>query len=123
MRLSDVQHAEKQLLNTLVLFADSLVQTRVKNMADVVVTLKIMPDSPEENLDKIKEEALKKIKVFSGNDNHKIEIEPVAFGLNALKILFVMAEAKGSTDALEEQISKIKGVNSVEVTDVRRAIG
>ena len=118
-----MQHAGKQLLNTSVRFADLLALTRVINMADVVVTLKIMPDSPEGNLDKIKEEALKKIKVFSGNDNHKIEIEPVAFGLNALKILFVMAEAKGSTDALEEQISKIKGVNSVEVTDVRRAIG
>ena len=92
-------------------------------MADVVITLKIMPDSPDVDLKKLETEALAKIKVFSGNSNTKTEIEPVAFGLKALKILFVMSESKGSTDALEEEISRIKGANSVEVTDVRRTIG
>jgi elongation factor 1-beta len=92
-------------------------------MADVVVTIKIMPDSPDINLKTIETEALSEIKSFTGIDNHKVEIEPVAFGLKALNITFVMAESKGATDPLEEKISKIKGVNSVEVTDVRRAIG
>ncbi len=92
-------------------------------MADVVVTMKIMPDSPSENLKKIEAESLKMIKEFTGLDNHKVEIEPVAFGLKAVKIIFVTPESKGATDDLEKQISEIKGVNSVEVTDVRRAIG
>jgi elongation factor 1-beta len=92
-------------------------------MADVVITLKIMPNSPEVDLKKLSDEALEKIKTFSGLDNNKVEEEPVAFGLKALKILFVMDEAKGATDPLEEDISKLEGVNSVEVTDVRRAIG
>ena len=34
-----------------------------------------------------------------------------------------MDESKGSTDALEEDIKGIEGVNSVETVDVRRAIG
>ena len=92
-------------------------------MADVVITLTIMPNSPEVNLKKVEEEALDKVKSFSGMENYKIEMEPVAFGLKALKILFVMDEAKGATDSLEEDIGTINGVNSVEVTDVRRAIG
>ena len=92
-------------------------------MADVVITLKIMPDSPDVDLKRVESESLEKIKSFSGMENYKVEEEPVAFGLKALKILFVMDEAKGTTDPLEADIEKIKGVNSVEVTDVRRAIG
>ncbi|MBN2368386.1 elongation factor 1-beta [Candidatus Woesearchaeota archaeon] len=92
-------------------------------MADVVITMKIMPDSPDVDLGKLEGSALEKIKAFTGFDNHKTEQEPVAFGLKALKIMFVMDEAKGATDPLEEDIGSIEGVNSVEVTDVRRSIG
>ncbi len=92
-------------------------------MADVVVTMKIMPDSPEIDLAKVESEALDKIKSFTEMDNYKTEQEPVAFGLKAVKILFVMDEAKGATDPLEEDVNSIEGVNSVEITDVRRAIG
>jgi elongation factor 1-beta len=92
-------------------------------MADVIITLNIMPDSPDVDLKKVETESLKKIKEFTGIDNHKVEIVPVAFGLKAVQIMFVMSESKGSTDALEADINKIHGVNSAEVTDVRRAIG
>ena len=92
-------------------------------MADVVITLKIMPDSPDVDLKKVEKESVELIKKFTGLENYKTEIEPVAFGLKALKIMFVMNEDKGSTDDLEEDIKKVVGVNSVEVTDVRRAIG
>jgi elongation factor 1-beta len=92
-------------------------------MTDVIVTLKIMGASPDTDLKKVEQEALVKIKEFAGMDNHKTEIEPVAFGLKALKIMFVMDENKGSTDKLEEQISHIHGAAGVECTDVRRALG
>ncbi len=92
-------------------------------MAKVVVTLKIMPESPEVNLENIEKEAKEKIIDFSQSEEVKTEQEPVAFGLKSLKIIFVMEESKGSTDALEEQIKTISGVNSVEAVDVRRAIG
>ena len=92
-------------------------------MADVVVTMKIMPDSPEIDLENVESAALEKIKSFTGLENYKAEQEPVAFGLKAVKIMFVMDEAQGATDPLEEDVNSIEGVNSVEITDVRRAIG
>ena len=82
-----------------------------------------MPKSPEEDLSKIQASVIEKIKSFSGSEDAKVEQEPVAFGLKALKIIFVMDEAKGSLDPLEKDVSAIEGVNSVEVTDVRRALG
>ena len=92
-------------------------------MAKAIVTLKIMPKSPDTDLEKISEEALEKIKGFAGEGDTKKEIEPVAFGLKALKITFVMDEQKGSTEPLEKEIQAIEDVSSVEVIDVRRAIG
>jgi len=92
-------------------------------MAYAIVTLKIMPQSPSVDLEKIAEEAEKKIIAYAGDGDRKKEIEPIAFGLKALKLIFVMDEKKGSPEPLENEISKIKGVQSVEVIDVRRAIG
>ena len=92
-------------------------------MARVVVTLKIMPNNPSIDLSKLESEAKKEIINFCNSQEFKTQIEPIAFGLKALNILFVMEESKGSTEALEQKISKIDGVESVEVTDVRRAIG
>ena len=82
-----------------------------------------MPESPETDLNSVEEQAKKIIKELVGETETKSEQEPIAFGLKALKIVFVMDESKGSTDALENKIKEIQGANSVEVIDVRRAIG
>ncbi len=91
-------------------------------MAKVVVTLRIMPESPDVNLDKLQKEVLKIIKSAVGDTETKVEKEPIGFGLNALKILFVMDENK-KTEGIESSIGNIDDVQSVDVTDVRRAIG
>ena len=91
-------------------------------MADVIITMKIMPESPQVDLDAIKEKIDQEIQTFGGEVG-KVEKEPVAFGLIALKMIFVADEAKGGTEQLEENISKMEEVASVEVTDVRRALG
>ena len=91
-------------------------------MASVIITIKIMPESPEVDLTEIEVIGKQKIADFGGEVG-KVEIEPIAFGLNALKLIFVMDESKGATDQLEADIEAIKGVNSVEITDVRRTIG
>lgn len=92
-------------------------------MANAIVTIKIMPESPDVNLEELSTNAKEKIAEFAGEGDTKQEIEPVAFGLSALKIIFVMDEAKGSPEPLEKEIENLEGVNSVEVIDVRRAIG
>jgi elongation factor 1-beta len=92
-------------------------------MAKAIVTVKIMPESPEMDLNKIEELAKEKIEAFAGKGETKTEIEPIAFGLRALKIIFVMDEKIGSPDPVAEEISRMEGVNSAEISDVRRAIG
>ncbi len=92
-------------------------------MADVIITLKVMPVSPEVDMTALEEKVKDKVKSFTGIDNIKSEIAPVAFGLKALNVTFVADEAKGSTDPLEEDIKSLDPVNDCEVTDVRRAVG
>lgn len=91
-------------------------------MADVIVTIKIMPSGVDVNLDHLKTKAAKEIIAFNGRIIKEV-IEPVAFGLKAIKLTFSYDENKGGTDYIEEKISKIKEVESVDVVDVRRAIG
>ena len=92
-------------------------------MARVVVSLRIMPKSPDVNLDELEKKAKHEIVAFCRSEEFKVEVQPIAFGLKALIILFVMEESIGSTEKLEQKISQIEDVESVEVTDVRRAIG
>ncbi|MBI2654533.1 elongation factor 1-beta [Candidatus Woesearchaeota archaeon] len=92
-------------------------------MANVVVTLRIMPSNPSIDLSKIGVEAKKEIVKFCSSQEFKTSIVPIAFGLKALDIFFVMDESKGSTEELEKRIGHIHGIESVEVTDVRRAVG
>ena len=81
-----------------------------------------MPDSPSANLKSIEKEAKIMIEEFGGNVG-KVEIEPIAFGLKAINMIFISDESNGGTEELESKVMEIDGVNSVEVSDVRRAIG
>lgn len=76
-------------------------------MGKVSVILKIMPESAETDLEKIKAEISSKMKI---NDAQLI---PLAFGLQCLKILIVTADA--SPEQIEQTIRKIPGVADVEV--------
>ena len=92
-------------------------------MANSIITIKVMPESPDVDLKTLKVKVKEAIVNYAGEGETKDEVEPVAFGLKALKIIFVVDESNGGTDNLEKEISEIEGVNSIEVTDVRRAIG
>jgi elongation factor 1-beta len=91
-------------------------------MAQVIITIKLMPASPEVDLKKVEENAVKEIKAFGGNIG-KIEHEPIAFGLKAVLISFFSDESKSNLDPLEDALKKIKDVESVETIEVRRALG
>ena len=91
-------------------------------MAKVFVTLRVMPESVDIDLTKIENNIKNKIKDFGG-DVAKIETEPVAFGLKALKIIFLLDEQKSNLDPLEEDVKTVDGVQSADVVDVRRAVG
>ena len=87
-------------------------------MARVVITLKIMPEGVEVDL----EELLARIKdvVPEGTDVRANEIVPVAFGLKAIRMNVAREESMGGTDDIEEAISALDGVSQVEVEMVSR---
>lgn len=91
-------------------------------MAKVLITLKVMPESPESDLEQIETEVKKTVTDY-GAAVIKTELEPIAFGLKAIKVIIIMDENKGDTEPLENNLKEISGVMNVEVTDVRRAIG
>ena len=91
-------------------------------MADVIVTLKVMPTSPDADLAAI-EEGTKKVVVEFGADVARVEQEPVAFGLKAVKVTFIMSEDLGSPDPVEEKVAALELVESAQVVDVRRTLG
>lgn len=96
-------------------------------MASVIVTIKLMPTGPDVDLDKVYDEACKHVRNFVDQKHKDGEIrkqmEEIGFGLKSLKLIFVMDENIGSTEKLEEHLKKVPNVESVETTDVRRAIG
>jgi len=87
-------------------------------MGEVVATIKLMPESPEMDLAKVKAEI--KSSIPENTELHSIEEEPIAFGLIAINVMVVVDDAEGGTEQIEENLSKIDEVASVEVVDVRR---
>ncbi len=82
------------------------------------IKIKIMPVSPETDLEKIKEEA-RKIIEEKGGKNRDYSEEPIAFGLKAVIAFFELPEENPLED-IERALEGIEGVNSVQVIDMRR---
>lgn len=87
-------------------------------MSEVVATMKIMPESPDVDLEALKEQIQSSMP--SDAEFHKIEEEPIAFGLVALNLMFIIEDGEGGTEATEEAISGLGDVASIEITDTRR---
>lgn len=80
-----------------------------------------MPEALETNLEEVAEKVKEEITAYGGEVG-KEETEPVAFGLKAKKIIFILDESKGIED-LEKKLLKIEGVGSADIIDVRRQFG
>ncbi|MCK5301756.1 MAG: elongation factor 1-beta [Candidatus Thorarchaeota archaeon] len=87
-------------------------------MARVVITLKIMPDGIDVNMDDLLERV--KGAIPEGTDVRANEVIPVAFGLKALRMNVVREESMGGTDDIEEAVTALDGVAQVEVEMVSR---
>ncbi|GGN87087.1 MULTISPECIES: elongation factor 1-beta [Haloarcula] len=87
-------------------------------MGKVAAKIKIMPQSPEVDLDDLQERLEgslpegAKIKGFERDD--------VAFGLVALLPTVIVPDDAGGTEAVEEAFADVDGVESVEVDSVGR---
>ncbi|MBU7010718.1 MAG: elongation factor 1-beta [Theionarchaea archaeon] len=91
-------------------------------MFNLIATLRVLPESPEVNLEAL-EQSIKEL-IPSNMELHKIEQEPIAFGLVALNVIVLTTDdEKGDVTPLEESIQNLDLVSQVEVTDVRRTLG
>lgn len=87
-------------------------------MGQIVATLKIFPEDIIISPDEIKEEIKK---VLPENVSiHRIDEDPIAFGLVALIAYIIMPDAGGIINEVEALIKEIKGVSQVESLLVRR---
>ena len=91
-------------------------------MAVVAIKIKVLPESPETNLDEMKKELEKTLMNIGALKINSITEEPIAFGLSALIVFLAWPEEK-DTSLIEEAIKAIKDVSSEEIIDYRRAFG
>ena len=89
-------------------------------MGEVIALMRVMPgeviddDKLQKMIDDIKD--VVKSPVTLG----KIEVKNIAFGLKGLNVTVLVPDDAGGLDPVVDIISKIKNVDSVEVTDVGR---
>jgi elongation factor 1-beta len=83
----------------------------VIKIGQVALTLNVMPESPDMDLEELK------TKIKKAADVKQIVEKPVAFGLVMLEVLLVFDDKVGASD-FEEKIRSIEGVGSVESGDV-----
>ncbi len=89
-------------------------------MGVALFQIKLMPESPSIDLVKISQESKETIEDL-GATGFSSEEKPIAFGLKALILGFRINEDIDSSK-IEESLSNIDGVSSVQIVDYRRAI-
>jgi len=88
-------------------------------VARVLVIVKILPTDVDVNLDDLARRVAEKLP--SEYEVKGYEVEPIAFGLKALRLyIFMPEEVEGGTEPLERMISEVDGVGQVEVEAVHR---
>jgi elongation factor 1-beta len=87
-------------------------------MGKVAARLKVMPQSPEIDLDALQERLENSLP--EGAKISRVDRDDVAFGLVALLPTVIVPDDAGGSDAVEEAFSQVEGVESVQVDQVGR---
>lgn len=85
---------------------------------DTVATIRIMPKGIDIDLNNINEKIKEILNKFENSKFYSSEIKPIAFGLKSLDVTLLITEAKSELEAIEKEIHKIEGVESVEEIDI-----
>ena len=92
-------------------------------MARAVITFKLMPESPEVDLEPIKRKAEQIAQDAGSIGEMQVKEEPIAFGLKAVLVL-AMYEVEGADfDAIAARMKDIEHVQSAEVAKMDLALG
>jgi len=86
-------------------------------MGEVVVILKIMPESPDVDLEKLQADIRAAV---TGIEDMKVE--PIGFGLSAIKIAMITEDDEGAGDKVEAMFSQIQGIDRTEIESLNRLL-
>lgn len=92
-------------------------------MARAIITFKLMPESPDVDLEPIKEKAQKIAKRHGAIGNIVVKEEPIAFGLKAVLILAMYVVEGADFEKIAEEMSRIPDVQNSEVAKMDLALG
>ncbi|MCX8194828.1 MAG: elongation factor 1-beta [Candidatus Micrarchaeota archaeon] len=81
-------------------------------MGQVAVVLKVMPQDMD-RFEQLKKDA-------ASLNPYKMAEQPVAFGIVALELTFIIPDGAGGADALEEKVARLPNVSNVEVVSMDR---
>ena len=82
-------------------------------MGQVALTMNVMLESPETDIEAVKKSVQEAVSPQSMNE------KPVAFGLKMIEVLLVFDDRVGAnTDEIEAKLRAISGVSSVEAGEI-----
>jgi len=87
-------------------------------MAQLLLICKILPEGTEVDIDQLPGRIAERLPSDIKARNH--QKEPLAFGLYYLKMEFVMEDAGGLLDRLEQAVRSVDGVSEFEVLQQSR---
>ncbi len=88
-----------------------------------VITFKMMPTSPEVDFEAIQKTAQDLIISKGAIGETKSLLEPIAFGLKAIKVLAMFDVDGADFDKITEELKTLEGVQNAEVAKMDLALG
>jgi elongation factor 1-beta len=87
-------------------------------MARLVARIKVLPTDVDINFDAIVSKM--KESMPEGMELKNTAKEPIAFGLNALILDFMLDDSEGQMEMLENMVKQTEGVSEIEVMNISR---
>ncbi|MCQ8898321.1 MAG: elongation factor 1-beta [Hadesarchaea archaeon] len=81
-------------------------------MSRVALTIRVMPEGTEVDLNELERRIRELAQVTS------VSREPIAFGLEALLLVAIVPDAAGGSEPLERALQELPGVGSVQVVGI-----
>jgi elongation factor 1-beta len=82
-------------------------------MGNVALILRVMPESPDVNLEELKTAIRSALPSVAD-----IREEPIGFGLKALKLAVIVGDSAGANEHVEEVLSGLDGVERAEIIEL-----
>ena len=96
---------------------------QIKTMAKAIITFKLMPESPDVDLEPIKQQARVIAKEAGAIGEMQVKEDPIAFGLVAVLVLAMYNVDDSDFDAIAAKMGEIPEVQSAEVAKMDLALG